>query len=74
MSVQYGTHSFIAFLAYCMQITLTRGLHALAAGLTARGALDKFAAVQMIDVHLPTTDGREILLARYTHPEPSYSS
>src|SRR3981189_2383631 len=63
-------HIFIAFLAYCMQITLTRRLHALAPGLTARSALDKFAAVQMIDVHLPTTDGREILLTRYTHPEP----
>jgi Transposase DDE domain len=63
-------HIFIAFLAYCMQITLARRLHALAPGLTARSALDKFAAVQMIDVHLPTTDGREILLTRYTHPEP----
>ncbi len=62
-------HSFIAFLAYCMQITLARRLHALAPGLTARRALEKFAAVQMIDVHLPTTDGREILLTRYTHPE-----
>jgi hypothetical protein len=62
-------HIFIAFLAYCMQITLTRRLHALAPGLTARSALDKFAAVQMIDVHLPTTDGREIRLSRYTHPE-----
>jgi hypothetical protein len=63
-------HIFVAFLAYCMQITLTRRLHALAPGLTARSALEKFAAVQMIDVHLPTTDGREILLTRYTHPEP----
>lgn len=62
-------HIFIAFLAYCMQITLTRRLHALAPGLTARSALDKFAAMQMIDVHLPTTDGREIRLSRYTHPE-----
>jgi hypothetical protein len=52
-------HIFIAFLAYCMQITLTRRLHALAPGLTARSTLEKFAAVQMIDVHLPTTDGRE---------------
>jgi Transposase DDE domain len=63
-------HIFIAFLAYCMQITLTRRLHALAPGLTARSALEKFAAVQMIDVQLPTTDGREILLTRYTNPEP----
>jgi hypothetical protein len=63
-------HIFIAFLAYCLQITLQRRLHALATGLTARSALEKFAAVQMIDVHLPTTDGRELLLTRYTQPEP----
>ena len=63
-------HIFIAFLAYCLQITLTRRLHALAPGLTARSALEKFAAVQMIDLHLPTTDGREIQLTRYTQPEP----
>jgi Transposase DDE domain len=63
-------HIFVAFLAYALQITLTRRLHALAPGLTARSALEKFAAVQMIDVHLPTTDGREIVLTRYTQPEP----
>ena len=63
-------HIFIAFLAYALQVTLTRRLHALAPGLTARSALEKFAAVQMIDVHLPTTDGRQIVLTRYTQPEP----
>jgi hypothetical protein len=63
-------HIFIAFLAYCLQITLQRRLHALAPGLTARSALQKFAAVQMINVHLPTTDGRELMLTRYTQPEP----
>ena len=63
-------HIFIAFLAYALQVTLTRRLHALARGLTARSALEKFAAVQMIAVHLPTTDGREIVVTRYTQPEP----
>jgi hypothetical protein len=63
-------HIFITFLAYCLQVTLQRRLHALAPGLTTRSALEKFAAVQMIDVHLPTTDGRELLLTRYTQPEP----
>jgi len=63
-------HIFIAFLAYCLYATLQRRLHALAPGLTARSALEKFAAVQMIDVHLPTTDGRELVLTRYTQPEP----
>jgi transposase len=63
-------HIFISFLAYCLYITLHRRLHALAPGLTARSALEKFAAVQMIDVHLPTTDGHELMLSRYTQPEP----
>lgn len=63
-------HIFIAFLAYCLHVTLSRRLHAFAPGLTARSALDKFAAVQMIDVHVPTTDGRELVLTRYTQPEP----
>ena len=63
-------HIFIAFQAYCLQVTLQRRLHALAPGLTARSALEKFAAMQMIDVHLPTTDGRALLLTRYTQPEP----
>src|SRR5271163_2256550 len=63
-------HIFIAFLAYCLYVTLQRRLHALAPGLNARSALEKFAAVQMIDVHLPTTDGRELVLTRYTQPEP----
>ena len=63
-------HVFIAFLAYCLHVTLARRLHALAPGLTPRSVLEKFAAVQMIDVHLPTTDGRELLLTRYTEPEP----
>ena len=63
-------HIFIAFLAYCLHVTLGRRLHVLAPGLTPRSAIEKFAAVQMIDLHIPTTDGRELLLTRYTEPEP----
>jgi Transposase DDE domain len=62
-------HIFIAFLAYCLHVTLKRRLHAMAPGLTPRSVLEKFAAIQMIDVHVPTTDGRELLLTRYTQPE-----
>jgi transposase len=62
-------HIFIAFLAYCLNVTLGRRLHALAPGLTPRSVLEKFAAVQMIDVQIPTTDGRELLLTRHTEPE-----
>jgi hypothetical protein len=63
-------HIFIAFLAYCLHVTLSRQLHPLAPGLTPRSVIEKFAAVQMLDVHIPTTDGRELVLTRYTQPEP----
>jgi hypothetical protein len=64
-------HIFIAFLAYALYLTLGQRLRAMAPGLTAREVLENFAAVQMIDVHLPTTDGRELMLTRYTEPEPA---
>jgi len=63
-------HIFIAFLAYCVHVTLGRQLNAHAPGLTPRAVLEKFAAVQMIDVYVPTTDGRELSLTRYTQPDP----
>jgi transposase len=63
-------HIFIAFLAYCLHVTLGRRLHALAPGLTPRSVFEKFAAMHMIDVQVPTTDGRELMLTRYTEPEP----
>lgn len=69
-AVRIEAHIFIAFLAYCLHVTLGRRLHALAPGLTPRSAIEKFAAVQMIDLHIPTSDGRELLLTRYTEPEP----
>lgn len=58
-----------AFLAYCLHATLHQQLKPHAPGLTPRSVLDKFAAVQMIDVEIPTTDGRTITLIRYTEPE-----
>jgi transposase len=63
-------HIFVAFLAYCLHVTLGHRLKHLAPGLTTRSALEKFSAVQMIDVHIPTTDLRELTLTRYTQPEP----
>lgn len=62
-------HIFVAFVAYCLQVTLKQRLRGLAAGLTPRAALEKFAVMQMVDVHLPTTDGRRLVLPRYTQPE-----
>jgi transposase len=62
-------HIFIAFLAYCVQVTLSRRLRDLAPGLTARAVLEKFAAVMLLDVHVPTSDGRQVIFTRYTQPE-----
>ena len=62
-------HIFVAFIAYCLQVTLKQRSRSLAPGLTPRAVLEKFAAVQMVDVHLPTTDGRHLVLSRYTQPE-----
>ena len=62
-------HIFVAFLAYGLHVQLRAHLRRLAPGLTPRAVLDKFAALQMLDVHFPTTDGRELIFRRYTQPE-----
>jgi transposase len=62
-------HIFVAFLAYCLHVSLRARLRVLASGLTPRSMLEKFAAIQMLDVHFPTADGRELVFCRYTQPE-----
>jgi transposase len=62
-------HIFVSFLAYCLYITLGQRLRALAPGLTPRAVLEKMSAIQMVDVQVPTTDGRLLILPRYTRPE-----
>jgi hypothetical protein len=62
-------HIFVAFMAYSLQMTLKQRLKALAPGLTVRSVLEKFVSIQMIDVYLPTTEGNELLLQRYTQPD-----
>ena len=66
-------HILVAFLAYCLQVTLKQRLRSLAPGLTPRSVLNKMAAIQMVDVHLPTTDVRTVILSRYTEPEPEHA-
>ena len=62
-------HILIAFLAYSLQITLKHRLLIHAPGLTPIAVLEKLASIQMIDVWVPTTDGRWLILPRYTQPE-----
>ncbi|MSU67353.1 MAG: hypothetical protein EXS40_02100 [Opitutaceae bacterium] len=63
-----GAHLFIAFLAYCLSITLRQQLRTVAGGLMPRVAREKIATVQLLDVVVPTADGRELLLVRHTEP------
>jgi len=62
-------HIFVSFLAYCLQVTLKARLRVCAAGLTPREALAQFKTIQMVDVCVPTVDGRELVLSRYTQPQ-----
>lgn len=65
-------HIFICFLAYCLHVTLRLQLQRAAPGLTTRSTLEKMSSIQMLDVHLPTTDGRELRMSRYTQPLPEH--
>jgi transposase len=62
-------HIFVAFLAYCLHVTLRQLARAHSPGLTPRSILEQMKAVQMIDVRIPTTDGRQLRMSRYTKPD-----
>lgn len=63
-------HLFVAYLLYCLHVTLPAKLRQVAGGLTPRSLLEKFATMQMMDVYFPTEEsGKELLFRRYTQPE-----
>jgi transposase len=66
-------HILVAFLAYCLTVTLRYRLRMHAPGLTPRAVLEKLAGIQMLDVSFPTTDGRRLVMPRYTEPNPEQS-
>jgi transposase len=61
-------HIFVAFLAFCLHVTLRHKLRLKAPGLTPRSVFEQLSAIQMLDVHFPTTDGRWLIFRRYTAP------
>jgi transposase len=63
-------HILVAFLAYCLLVTLKNRLQTLAPGLTAKAVLEALAPMQMLDITFPTTDGRRLVMPRYTQPTP----
>ena len=62
-------HIFVAFMSYCLMATLRKRMSVYAPGLTAKAILETLATVQMVDVWLPTTDGRWLIMPRFTQPE-----
>jgi len=63
-------HILVAFLGYCLAVTLRMKLSAAAPGLTPRAVLQSLSAIQMVEVHVPTSDGRVLVMPRHTEPEP----
>jgi hypothetical protein len=63
-------HIMVAFLGYCLNVTLRMKLSPVAPGLTPRAVLQSLSAIQMMEVQLPTTDGRILIMPRHTEPEP----
>lgn len=69
LDARIEAHIFVAFMAYCLLVTLKQRCKSLASGLTPRSAIEQMAGIQMLDVHIPTTDGRMVELTRYTQPD-----
>jgi transposase len=63
-------HIFVAFMGYCLLTILRKHLEPLAPGLTPKAVLEQLASIQMLEVCLPTSDGRWLIMPRYTEPEP----
>ena len=62
-------HIFVAFLAYCLTVTLRMKLDMAAPGLTPGAVLKSLSAIQLVDVHVPIADGRKLVMSRYTEPD-----
>ena len=69
LEARMEAHIFVAFLAYCLLTTLRKRLQIHAPGLTPRQVLEKLSRIQMLDIWLPTSDGRWLIMPRYTQPE-----
>lgn len=66
-------HLFVAFMGYCLLAALRKHLEPAAPGLSPRAVLEQLGAIKMVDVCLPTADGRWLIMPRYTEPEPEQS-
>ncbi|HYL94645.1 MAG TPA: IS1634 family transposase [Terriglobales bacterium] len=70
VELRIEAHILVCFLAYCLSVTLRQRLQAHAPGLSPRAGLETLSGILMLDVHVPLADGRELVMPRYTQPEP----
>src|SRR2546428_4310091 len=69
LETRADAHVLIAFLAYCLQVTLKNRLTMHAPGLTPAAVFEKLATIQMVEVWIPIVDGRWLVMPRHTQPE-----
>jgi hypothetical protein len=62
-------HLFVAFMGYCLMAALRKHLEPAAPGLSPKAVLEQLGAIKMVDVCLPTSDGRWLIMPRHTEPE-----
>jgi hypothetical protein len=62
-------HILVAFLGYALLASLRMKLQYAAPGLTPRAVLEKLSAIRMVDVCIPTSDDRLLVMPRYIEPE-----
>ena len=62
-------HICVAFMAYCLQVTLKQLVRSHAGGLTPPRVMEQMAGIQMLDVWAPTTTGQWLSMSRYTQPD-----
>jgi len=72
VALRVEAHILVCFLAYCLSVTLRKRLQAHAPGLTSRAVLETLSGILMLDVHIPLAEGRELVMPRYTQPEPEH--
>ncbi len=69
LELRVEAHILVAFLGYTLLVSLRMILQHAAPGLTPRAVLEKLSAIRMVDVCIPTSDGRLLVMPRYIEPE-----
>lgn len=72
LELRIEAHILVCFLAYCLSVTLRKRLEVHAPGLTSRAVFETLSGILMLEVHVPLADGRELVMPRYTQPEPEH--